>query len=522
MKKELILVLDFGGQYCHLISRRVRDLGVYSEILPFDVDKSAIEPFVDVIRGVILSGGPSSVYDEGAPTLNRDLLDFFLERSIPILGLCYGHQLIAEMLGGKIVPNAQKEFGKTELFVKIKEDLFQGLNDKEIVWMSHGDQVIELTEDFKVYASTKTCPIAAYGNTERNIYGLQFHPEVKHTLSGDKILSNFLFGICQCKGDWQMTNWIESSLEEIKRVVGDDGVILGLSGGVDSSVTAVLLQRALGDNVHPIFVNNGLLRKNEPEEIVSLFRDKLKFNNFHYVDAREEFLNALKDVDDPEKKRRIIGLKFVEIFERVAEELKSKYNNIRFLGQGTIFPDRVESAKTSKVSSKIKTHHNTVMPKDMKLKLIEPLKDLYKDEVRKIGLKLGLPENIVYRQPFPGPGLAVRYVGPINEENLELLREADSIVREEIEKAGLHKSLWQYFAVFLPVKNVGVMGDFRTYNYICAVRIVESIDAMTANFAKIDWNILERISTRIINEVKGFNRVVYDISNKPPSTIEFE
>lgn len=520
MANELILVLDFGGQYCHLISRRVRDLGVYSEILPVNATVEKIQDLQPM--GIILSGGPSSVYDEGAPKLPLDTFNFIIEKKIPLLGLCYGHHLIAQYIGGEVHPEKQKEYGKTACQIKIKESIFDGLNDTEIVWMSHGDQVKALPQGYKIFAITDTCPIAAYGNIEKKIYGLQFHPEVRHTQSGDKILNNFVYKVCGCSHTWKMDNWIPKTIEEIRTKVKDKGVVLGLSGGVDSSVTAILLQKAIDDKVHPIFVNNGLLRKGEVEEVVTLFRDTLKFKNFHYVDAEDFFLTKLKGVTDPEEKRKIIGHSFIEIFEKEAEKLKNEYTDIAFLGQGTIFPDRVETQATSNASAKIKSHHNVTLPEDMKLDLVEPLKDLYKDEVRKIGKKLGMPEDMINRHPFPGPGLAVRCLGELTKEKLDILRNADKIVVDEIKKAGKYLDLWQVFAVLIPVKSVGVMGDFRTYEYICAIRAVESSDAMTANFAKLDWDLLETISTKIINQVRGFNRVVYDISNKPPSTIEFE
>lgn len=497
-------------------------MGVYSEILPYDTTTDNIETFNEEIKAIILSGGPSSVYEDQAPKLPKKTWEWMLKKSIPILGLCYGHQLVAQYVGGNVLPEDHKEYGKTDCTLNNKSELFAGLKLHEIVWMSHGDQVKMMPAGYEILASTPNCPIAAFGHLKKKIYGLQFHPEVQHTPSGNRILSNFLFNICRCIGDWKMNDWIPTTLEDIVTQVGNEQVLLGLSGGVDSSVTAVLLQKAIGDRVHPIFVNNGVLRKDEAEQVIKVFRDDLKFENFHYLDAEDLFLDRLKGVSDPEEKRKIIGHTFIEVFEKKAAELKHEHPNIKWLGQGTIFPDRVETSATSKSSSKIKSHHNVALPDDMKLKLVEPLKDLYKDEVRKIGLKLGLPEDIVNRQPFPGPGLAVRCMGPVKKEYLEILRDADYIVREEIEKAGVDQQLWQYFAVFLPVKNVGVMGDFRTYDYICAIRAVESVDAMTANFAKLNWNLLERISTRIINEVKGFNRVLYDISNKPPSTIEFE
>jgi GMP synthase (glutamine-hydrolysing) len=515
-----ILIIDFGGQYCHLISRRIRDLGVYSEILPFDSNVEKIKSFNP--KGIVLSGGPASVYESGAPILKRETFEFIIESSIPLIGLCYGHHLIIQLLKGKVIPKEYKEYGKTELKVLKFKDIFTGLEEFETVWMSHGDQITELPQNFEVYGSTDSCTYAAYGNSDKKIYGLQFHPEVQHTIHGNKILSNFIFKICGCKGTWKMENWIPNKIKELRDEIGDEGVILGLSGGVDSSVVAVLLQNAIGGNVHPIFVNNGLLRKNEVEDIIKLFRDDLKFQNFHHIDAEELFLEKLKNVKDPEEKRKIIGLTFIEVFEKKAEEITRKYKNIKYFAQGTIFPDRVESAKTSKSSTKIKTHHNTALPEDMKLKLIEPLRDLYKDEVRKIGKQLGLRDEIIWRQPFPGPGLAVRILGSISKESLSILRKADWILREVINSSEISDDLWQYFVALLPVKAVGVMGDFRTYEFICAIRAVESKDAMTASFAKIDWEILELISTRIVNEVKGINRVLYDITNKPPGTIEFE
>ena len=521
MKKDLILILDFGGQYTHLISRRVRDLGVYSEIRPFNAPLSKIEDLQD-LRGVILSGGPSSVYDPNAPHMEQELLDYFSSQNIPVLGLCYGHQLIAQMTGGVVKNEANKEFGKTNLTVTNSEHILSGLDAQEIVWMSHGDQVDSLPNGFQIYANTENCPIAAYGNVESKIYGLQFHPEVVHTKSGKTILSNFLFSISKANKTWKMDDWTSLAIQEIQKEVKDESVLLGLSGGVDSSVTARLLQEAIHERVHPVFVNNGLLRENEEKEIVQTFKEDLKFTNFHYIDASKLFLDKLKDVTDPEEKRKIIATTFIEVFDQKVAELKDDFPDITYLAQGTIYPDRVESSATSAASSKIKSHHNVILPENMKLKVIEPLRDLYKDEVRRIGKNL-LPEYLVNRQPFPGPGLAVRCIGEITEEKLSILKKADLIIREEIEKVpGLQETLWQYFGVFLPVKTVGVMGDARTYESVCVVRVVQSVDAMTANFAKMDWDILESISSRIINEVRGINRVVYDISNKPPSTIEFE
>lgn len=519
---DTILVLDFGSQLAHLIARRVRDLGVYSEILGFNTSLDQISSLQP--KGIIFSGGPSSVYDENAPHLDKDFYKYCEENHIPLLGLCYGHQLIAQHYGGMVEPNLEKEYGKTEINLLKQTEIFNRLEPTEIVWMSHGDQIKKIPPGFSIYAKTNTCPVAAMGDPIKKIYSIQFHPEVVHTIHGKEILENFIFDICQASSDWKLTNWIDSAIKEIQEIVGNKQVILGLSGGVDSSVVAILLHKAIGDHVHPIFVNNGVLRKNEAEQVCDWFQNKLKFTNFHYIDAEEEFLTALRGEIDPEKKRKIIGHTFIKVFETTALKLEENFPKIEFLAQGTIYPDRVESQAGSggKISSKIKSHHNLALPEDMKLKIIEPLRDLYKDEVRKIGMELGLPLALIERHPFPGPGLAIRCIGKITKENLTTLREADAIVIEEIRNAELYTKLWQAFAVLLPVKSVGVMGDFRTYENLCALRIVESKDAMTANFAKLNWDLLEHISTRIINEVAGINRVVYDISNKPPSTIEFE
>jgi GMP synthase (glutamine-hydrolysing) len=518
---DTILVIDFGGQYTHLIARRIRDLGVYSEILPFDAELERIKSIKP--KAIILSGGPSSVYDKNSPKLDETFYDYVLEENIPLLGICYGFHLIIDQMGGNIESVKTKEYGKTKISIEKRTLLFDGLEKQEIVWMSHGDQVINLPKGFHSYAKTENCPIAAYGNNEKKIYGVQFHPEVTNTPKGNLILSNFIFEIAGCKKEWELKNWIQKTIVSLREIIGsEDNVILGLSGGVDSSVAAVLLHRAIGIRLHSIFVNNGLLRKNEEKKVQRVFKQKLGFKNFHYIDAEEIFLKKLKDIEDPERKREIIGHTFIEVFEKKTIELEKNYPNIKYLAQGTIYPDRVETSATSKSSAKIKSHHNLTLPEDMKLKVIEPLKDLYKDEVRKIGKELGLPNKILERHPFPGPGLAVRCIGPIEKSNLDTLREADSILLEEIKKAGIYKDLWQVFCVFLPVKSVGIMGDYRTYENLCVIRAVESRDAMTASFAKLDWDLLEKIGTRIINEVKGFNRVVYDISNKPPATIEFE
>ncbi|TFG00166.1 MAG: glutamine-hydrolyzing GMP synthase [Promethearchaeota archaeon] len=518
---DKIIIIDFGGQYCHLIARRIRDLGVFSEICPYDIQLKNLK--AKSPKGIILSGGPNSVYEKGSPHLSDEFYNYISQEQVPVLGICYGFHLIIHHLNGKIESHTLKEYGKTEIKIIKSEGLFEGLDRTEIVWMSHGDQVKEMPEGFEKLASSETCPIVAYRNDQKLLYGVQFHPEVSHTQKGPQILENFISNIVHAEKEWELKNWIENSINIIYKKIGShDRAILGLSGGVDSSVAAVLLHKAIGERLHCIFVNNGVLRKNEAFEVQKTFQDELGFQNFHYVDAEEEFLQSLQGIEDPEEKRKIIGHKFIEIFENKTIELEKKYPSIKFLVQGTIYPDRVETAATSKTAAKIKSHHNLTLPEDMKLKVLEPLKDLYKDEVRKIGLKLGLPEEIVHRHPFPGPGLAVRIVGTINKERLEILREADAILIEEIRKEGIYREIWQAFCVFLPLKTVGIMGDYRTYEYLCAMRIVESQDAMTANFAKLDWDFLERVSTRIINEVKSINRVVYDISNKPPATIEFE
>ncbi|MHA2180308.1 MAG: glutamine-hydrolyzing GMP synthase [Promethearchaeota archaeon] len=518
---DTILILDFGGQYCHLIARRIRDLGVYSEILPFNIALEEIK--VINPKGIILSGGPNSVYENGSPQLSAEFFKYVSEGDIPVLGICYGHHLIAHHFKGKIESYDHREYGQSELKTLDDKGLLKGLNEIETVWMSHGDHIKELPEGFSTLASTETCPIAAYKNDQKNLFGVQFHPEVVHTPKGNILLENFVSEFAKAKKEWKFENWIEKTIQNIKETVGPNNrVILGLSGGVDSTVAATLIHRAIGVRLHSIFVNNGVLRKNEVNQVQESFKDKLKFKNFNYVDAEDLFLNKLNGVEDPEEKRRIIGHTFIEVFEKKTVELEKEHPDIKFLAQGTIYPDRVETSATSNNTAKIKSHHNLTLPDDMMLEVLEPLKDLYKDEVRKIGVKLGLPKDLINRHPFPGPGLAVRIIGSIDRAKLDILRDADEILIEEIRMAGVYDSLWQAFCVFLPIKTVGIMGDYRTYENICAIRAVESLDTMTANFAKLDMNLLEKIGTRIINEVKGINRVVYDISNKPPSTIEYE
>jgi GMP synthase (glutamine-hydrolysing) len=519
LERDTIIVLDFGGQYTHLISRRIRELGVYSEIYPYDVSIEELEK-IPKLKGVIFSGGPSSVYSEGSPLISREFFAWCKRRGIPILGICYGHQLIVHILGGK-VNRSVREYGKSVLRVENREDLFQGLEDTEVVWMSHEDQVSLLPSGFEKIGHTDNCVIAAYRNVKDNIFGVQFHIEVHHTAKGSRILRNFVEGICGSRPTWRMDDWVKETIQNIRKTIGDARVIMAVSGGVDSTVAAVLIHEAVGENLHCVFVDNGLLRKNEAEEVVEGFK-RLNFEHIHFVDAGKTFLEGLKGVIDPEDKRKIIADQFIKIFEAKARELEGEYGKFEFLGQGTIYPDRVESAATSKSASKIKSHHNVTLPQGMTLKLVEPLAYLYKDEVRKVGKLLGLADDVIWRQPFPGPSLAVRIVGEVTEQKLGILREADAIIQEEIQKSPFKSRLWQYFAVLLPVKTVGVMGDARTYENVIAVRAVESEDAMTANFAKLDWDLLERISSRIVNEVRGINRVVYDITNKPPSTVEWE
>ncbi|MFH1786904.1 MAG: glutamine-hydrolyzing GMP synthase [archaeon] len=513
---DTILVVDFGSQVAHLISRRVRELGVYSEIIPYDTSIISLNKKIKKlsVRGIILSGGPDSV--RGGPKVPKQM--FFL--GVPVLGICYGHQLIAHMLGGKVVPSKQREYGFSVLRHKPGSTLLKGLKPEERIWMSHGDTVSELPPGFKGIASTPKIKIAAFEGPN-GIYGVQFHPEVRHTVSGMKILRNFLT-ICKAKRDWAMGDFIKTQVAGLRRQIGSGRVILGLSGGVDSSVAAVLLDKAVHENLHCVFVDNGLVRLGEPEYVASTFKKHLGFTHFHSIDASKEFLSKLAGVTDPEKKRKIIGETFIRVFERKARELEKKHGTFDFLAQGTIYPDRIESAKASRASTRIKSHHNVVLPKKMRLKVVEPLKDLYKDEVRVVGKKLGLQKGILWRWPFPGPGLGVRCLGEVTKEKLEILKKADKIVDYELKKAGLEGRIWQAFPVILPVKSVGVMGDSRTYSFIVAIRSVESVDAMTANFSKLDWALLEHIASRIVNEVKGVNRVLYDITNKPPATVEFE
>ncbi|MFH2012783.1 MAG: glutamine-hydrolyzing GMP synthase [Pseudomonadota bacterium] len=512
--QEKILILDFGSQYTQLIARRVRECRVYCEIQPFNINLKKIKNFAP--KGIILSGGPSSVYDESAPYRSPEIFKL----DIPILGICYGMQYMAHVVGGEVKGSTRREYGHTRLYIDDFTDLFQGFENTSFidVWMSHGDKIKAIPPGFISIAHSKNSPIAAIKDNKSRIFGVQFHPEVVHTPRGIDILKNFLYKICGCLPSWTMESFIKDSVLQIKKTVGDKIVICALSGGVDSSVVASLLHQAIGDQLVCIFVDNGLLRKDEGQEVRTVFGEHYNIN-LHYIDAEELFLKKLRGVTDPEIKRRIIGNEFIYLFEKEAKNI----GNVEYLAQGTLYPDVIESVSFKGPSAKIKSHHNVGgLPEKMNLKLIEPLRELFKDEVRLLGKELGLPNKIISRQPFPGPGLAVRILGDITKENLAILREADSIVADEIEKTDFKDQIWQYFAVLLPVKTVGVMGDERTYENAVALRVVRSSDGMTADWVRLPYEVLARIANRIINEVKGVNRVVYDISSKPPSTIEWE
>ena len=510
----MLIVVNFGSQVCHLIARRIRELGVFSEIVPYDVSIEQIKKFNP--DGIILSGGPSSVYGKDAPISDEKIFSM----GIPVLGICYGQQLIGKQLGGKVVPTSIKEYGKKIAKIDNKNKLFKGLNKEETVWMSHGDAVEELPKGFAALASTDSCKNAAIGNFQKNIYGVQFHPEVTHTPKGNKILENFVFEVCKAKKDFDIKDLAQKIIKEIKEEVRDDHVIMGVSGGVDSTVAATLINQAIGKKLHGVFIDHGLARKDEMQHVKERY-DRLGLN-VKYVDASDIFLDRLKGVTDPEEKRKIIGKTFVDVFEKEAKLLEKECSKIKFLAQGTIYPDRIESAQPSKEASKIKSHHNVALPKNMKLKVLEPIKDLYKDGVRKLGEQLKIPDELLNRHPFPGPGLAVRILGEVTRERVKVLQEADYIFTSELRKNKLYDKVWQAFAALLPVKTVGVMGDARTYENIISLRAVTSVDAMTADWAKLPYEFLEHVSNRIINEVKGVNRVVYDISQKPPATIEYE
>jgi len=513
MGRELIAILDFGSQYGQLIARRVRELNVYSRIFPVGTPAGQLSQLA--IKGLILSGGPASVYDKNAPKCDLKIF----ELDVPILGICYGMQLGCQTLGAKVVPAQSREYGRTNLSILDKTDLFANMPDSTTVWASHGDQVSRIGDNFVTLATTDTCPYAAVRHKPKKFFGVQFHPEVSHTPRGQQILKNFLYDICGCSGDWKMSDFVGETIESLRRQVGRDRVICGLSGGVDSSVAASLIHKAIADQLVCIFVDNGLLRRNENENVVSTFRSHFRMD-LRVVDWSKQFLEALTGVTDPQQKRKIIGAKFIDAFKSAA----SNVPGARFLAQGTLYPDVIESgSKDGNPAASIKLHHNVGgLPAELGFELIEPLRDLFKDEVRVVGEYLGLPDDIIWRHPFPGPGLAVRIIGEVTPQRLETLRAADEILIDEIKSAGLYRQISQALTVLLPVSTVGVMGDERSYENVIAVRAVETPDFMTADFSHIPYEVLAVISSRIINEVRGVNRVVYDISSKPPATIEWE
>ncbi len=508
----MILILDFGSQVTQLIARRVREMKVYCEIYPGNMK---LESFgaLENVKGIILSGGPASVYEKNAPWPDPKIW----ELGVPVLGICYGMQLIAEHFGGKVKRAKHREYGLSTLKIKAKKSLFGNITDPT-VWMSHGDSLSRMPKGFNRIAYTSNSPYAAIADTDRQIYGVQFHPEVNHTPQGKQIIQNFVFGVCGSRADWTMHNFVSEEIKRIRRQVGRGKVLCGMSGGVDSAVAAVLLHKAIGKQLTCVFVDNGVLRLNEKERVQKIFGKKFG-NSLVVVDASARFLKKLSGISDPERKRKIIGHEFIEVFEQEAKKLKK----VDFLVQGTLYPDVIESVSVNGPSAVIKSHHNVGgLPEKMRMQLVEPLKFLFKDEVRELGRELGMPSEIITRHPFPGPGMSIRVLGAVDKPRLDVLRKADWIVEEEIRKAGLYEKLWQAFAVLLPVKTVGVMGDCRTYENVCVLRIVESTDAMTADWAKVPYEMLGKISSRIINEVRGINRVAYDISQKPPATIEWE
>ncbi|WP_442603035.1 glutamine-hydrolyzing GMP synthase [Paenibacillus sp. KN14-4R] len=507
---EMIVVMDFGGQYNQLIARRIRDLGVYSELVPFNTPAEKIKEMNP--RGIVFSGGPSSVYGEGAPQVDPGVY----ELNVPIMGICYGMQLMAHQMNGKVEKASKREYGKAEVEFIAGSRLVEGLEGNQVVWMSHGDHVVELPEGFVLDASTEHAPIAAMSHPEKSFYAVQFHPEVRHSVQGNEMIRNFVYNVCGCTGDWSMVTFVEDAIREIREQVGDRKVLCALSGGVDSSVVAILIHKAIGDQLTCMFIDHGLLRKGEAESVMETFVGKFDMHVVK-IDARDRFLGKLVGVDDPEQKRKIIGNEFIYCFQEESEKL----GQFDFLAQGTLYTDIVESGTAT--AQTIKSHHNVGgLPEDIKFELIEPLKTLFKDEVRKVGEECGLPAAIVWRQPFPGPGLAIRVLGEVTEDKLQIVRESDAILRDEIAKAGLDREIWQYFTALPNMKSVGVMGDARTYSYTVGIRAVTSIDGMTADWARIPWDVLEKISVRIVNEVDNVNRIVYDVTSKPPATIEWE
>lgn len=510
LEQEKIVVLDFGSQYNQLITRRIREFGVYSELHPHTLTAAEIKALNP--KGIILSGGPNSVYEENAFHCDHDIFNL----GVPVLGICYGMQLMTHVFGGKVEKATHREYGKATLKVELQSPLYHQIPEEQVVWMSHGDLVVETPQGFEVDATSPSCPIAGMSDQSRGFYGVQFHPEVRHSEYGNDLLKNFVFEICHSEANWSMENFIEVEMQKIRETVGDKKVLCALSGGVDSSVVAVLIHKAIGDQLTCMFVDHGLLRKDEAEGVMKTFSEGFNMNVIK-IDAKDRFMSKLKGVSDPEQKRKIIGNEFIYVFDDESEKLEG----IDFLAQGTLYTDIIESGTLT--AQTIKSHHNVGgLPEDMKFKLIEPLNTLFKDEVRALGTELGIPDEIVWRQPFPGPGLGIRVLGEVTEDKLEIVRESDAILREEIKNAGLERDIWQYFTVLPDIRSVGVMGDARTYDYTIGIRAVTSIDGMTSDWARIPWEVLEKISTRIVNEVAHINRVVYDITSKPPATIEWE
>lgn len=510
----MVVILNFGSQFAHLLARRVRDLGVQAEIVPFNTSAAALKALNPA--GTILSGGPASVLERKSPRPDPNIFTL----GIPILGVCYGHQVMAHMLGGVVVRGLDREFGRETLRVARHSGLFSKLPRTQIVWFSHGDQVSRLPRGFVTTATTSGCKHAAFESSGTRMFGIQFHPEVTHTEHGTAILKNFLFSVCHAKKTWRPESLARTIIADVRKEVGTEHVLVGISGGVDSLVAATLLHKAIGNRLHAVFVDTGLLRKGEVAHVASYLRTQ-GFKKLHVIDASERFLRRLRGVADPEEKRKIIGHTFIEVFERALKR-ELKQHTIRYLAQGTIYPDRIESASTSNVAAKIKSHHNLTLPEKLGFKILEPIRDLYKDEVRRVGAVLGLPKDLLWRHPFPGPGLGVRIVGEVTKERLRILREADAVFIEELQRSGEYEKIWQAFAALLPVKTVGVMGDGRTYEYVIALRAVNSVDGMSADWHKMPQELLERISSAIVGRVRGVNRVLYDVTQKPPGTIEYE